>query len=65
MQVLFVDGGPTLVLKEVAHACAASKNELSDILDDLGLVFGGECDEPFGKTLYDVSVCLLCAVVRV
>ena len=60
-----MDGGPTLVFKEVAHACPASKDELSDILDDLGLVFGRERDEPFSQTLYDMSVCLLDAMVCV
>jgi len=60
--LVFGDGGPTFVFEEVAHACSTGEDKLSDILDDLGLVFGGQGDEPFGEALRDVSVCLLHAV---
>ena len=39
----------TLVLEEVAHACAAGKYELCDVLDDLGLLLGWHRHEPFRK----------------
>jgi hypothetical protein len=39
---------PTFVFQEVAHASAASEDELRDVFDDLGLVFRGEGGEPFG-----------------
>ena len=45
------DGRRTLVLKEVAHARAASKDELRDVLDDLGLVLGRQRNEPLGEAL--------------
>lgn len=41
----------TLVFQEVAHACAPGQDSLSDILDDLGLIFGNEGSEPFCKAL--------------
>lgn len=42
---------PTFVLQEVAHARPTRQDELGDVLDDLGLVLGGERGEPFGQTL--------------
>ncbi len=39
----------TLVFEEVAHACAAGKYELGDVLDDLGLLLGWHRHEPFCK----------------
>lgn len=44
-------GRPTLILKEIAHPRATGQNELGHILDDLGLLLGGESSEPFGKAL--------------
>jgi hypothetical protein len=38
----------TFILQEVAHASAAGEDELRDVFDDLGLVFGCECGEPLG-----------------
>jgi hypothetical protein len=38
----------TFILEEVAHAGAAGEDELRDVFDDLGLVFGCECGEPLG-----------------
>jgi hypothetical protein len=42
------DPPPTFVLEEVAHARAAGEDELRDVLDDFGLVFGCEGGEPLG-----------------
>lgn len=39
---------PTFVLQKVAHARAAGEDELGDVFDNLGLVFGCEGGEPFG-----------------
>ena len=39
----------TLVFEEVAHACAAGKHELGDVLDDLGLLLRRHRHEPFRK----------------
>jgi hypothetical protein len=39
---------PTFILQEIAHASATGEDELRDILDDFGLVFGCERGEPFG-----------------
>jgi hypothetical protein len=41
----------TFVLEEVAHARAAGEDELRDVFDNLGLVFGGEGGEPLGQAL--------------
>lgn len=41
----------TFILKEVAHARAAGQDQLRDILDNLGLVLGGQSGEPFGQAL--------------
>jgi hypothetical protein len=38
----------TFILQEVAHARAAGEDELRDVFDNLGLVFGCEGGEPFG-----------------
>lgn len=38
----------TLVLKKVAHAGAAGKDKLRDVLDYLCLFLGRQCGEPFG-----------------
>jgi hypothetical protein len=38
----------TFVLEEVAHARAAGEDQLRDVLDDFGLVFGCERGEPLG-----------------
>lgn len=37
---------PTFVLEEVAHARAAGEDELRDVFDDFGFVFGCERGEP-------------------
>jgi hypothetical protein len=37
----------TFILQEVAHAGTAGEDELRDVFNDLGLVFGGEGGEPF------------------
>jgi hypothetical protein len=39
----------TFVFKKVAHACAASKYELGDILDDFGLLLGRHRHKPLRK----------------
>ena len=39
------------IFKEVAHACSPGEDELGDIFDDLGLVFGRKGSEPFCKAL--------------
>lgn len=41
----------TLVLDKVAHPGPARKDQLRDVLDNLGLVFGGQRGEPLGKAL--------------
>jgi hypothetical protein len=46
--VLSVPDPPTFVLQEVAHASAAGEDELRDVFDNLGLVFGSECGKPLG-----------------
>lgn len=38
----------TFVLEEVAHARAAGEDELRNVFDDFGLVFGSKCREPLG-----------------
>lgn len=38
----------TFVLEEVAHARAAGEDQLRDVLDDFGFVFGRERGEPLG-----------------
>jgi hypothetical protein len=47
-EVLSLPGPRTFVLQEIAHASAASEDELRDVLDNLGLVFRREGGEPFG-----------------
>lgn len=42
------DPPPTFVLEEVAHARAAGEDQLRDVLDDFGFVFGCERGEPLG-----------------
>lgn len=42
----------TLVLKKVAHSCAAGENELRNIFDDFGLFFRRKSSEPFCKSLF-------------
>jgi hypothetical protein len=39
---------PTFVFQEVAHASAAGEDELRDVFDNLGLVFGRESGKPLG-----------------
>ena len=41
----------TFILEEVAHARTAGEDELGDVLDDFGLVFGRERGEPLGQAL--------------
>jgi hypothetical protein len=45
----------TLVFEEVAHACAASKYELCDVLDNLGLLLGWHRHEPFREAHFTLS----------
>jgi hypothetical protein len=40
----------TFVLKEIAHPGATGQDELSHILDNLGLLLRRESRKPFGKT---------------
>jgi hypothetical protein len=47
-EMLSLPGPLTFVLEEVAHASAAGEDELGDVFDNLGLVFGREGGEPFG-----------------
>jgi hypothetical protein len=45
----------TLILQEIAHASAAREDELRDVLDNLGLVFGCERGEPLCEALSGFS----------
>ena len=44
--------GATFVFEKVAHARAASEDELGDVFDDLGLVSRRQRREPFGQALW-------------
>ena len=44
-------GGLAFVLEKVAHASPPSQDKLRDVLDNLGLVLGGQSGEPFGQAL--------------
>lgn len=46
-----IDSNRTFVLKEVAHPGATRQNQLGHILDDLGLLLGGQSRKPFGEAL--------------
>ena len=41
----------TFIFEEVAHTRPPGKNELGDVFDDLGFVFGRESGKPFGEAL--------------
>lgn len=41
----------TFVFEEIAHPRPAGQHKLSHILDDLGLLLGGESGEPLGEAL--------------
>ena len=49
---------PTFVLEKIAHTSAAGEDELRDIFDDLGLLFGRESGEPLGQTLILFAISL-------
>ena len=54
----------TFVFEEIAHSRSSRQNELGDISNNLGLVFGRQSDEPFGKSLkkmnrFIISLCNL------
>jgi hypothetical protein len=50
-----VDNFRVFILKKVAHLCPSSKNQLSNVLNNLGLRFGRQCGKPFGESDFPYS----------